>query len=186
MARKADRADSSLSVHLLIDVAGQHAYNRDTALKVCCHPARSSRTCAICKTMVALTEMKRKSGPSWHGEHTCYAVLGGVVGALVGGRDQGVHGARVDDPAPALLQHEGERGLGAVESRGQADRDDGVPLVLGEGVHWGHVLDAHIVHQDVEPAQVVVGVPYHIPAHMAVLRHKQKYRTQWASRGCAV
>ena len=92
-------------------------------------------------------------------------MLGRIVGALVRGRHECMHGACVDDAPPALLQHEGQRGLCAVEGRGQADCYDGVPLVLGEGVHRGHVLDAHVVHQDVEPAQLIVSALDHVPAH---------------------
>lgn len=42
-------------------------------------------------------------------------------------RDQSVHRSRVDDAAPALFDHERQRGLGGVEGRGEADGDDGVP-----------------------------------------------------------
>lgn len=55
------------------------------------------------------------------------AVLGGVVRALVRRRDERVHGAGVDDAAPAARQHARQRRLGRVEGRGQAHGDNGVP-----------------------------------------------------------
>ena len=56
-----------------------------------------------------------------------------------------VHAAGVDDSAPAVLEHVRHGGLGGVKGGGQAHRDDVVPLVLGEGLDGGHVLDAGVV-----------------------------------------
>ena len=60
-------------------------------------------------------------------EPTCDAVLGRVVGALVGRRHQRVHGACVDDAPPAGSQHAWQRRLGRVEGRAEADGKDGIP-----------------------------------------------------------
>ena len=115
-------------------------------------------------------------------------MLGGIVGALVGGRDQGMRGACIAEPAPVLLQHDWERGLDAVERREQADCYDGVPLVFKEGVHWGHVLDitTSFTRMSSLPSSSWVLCITSLRTSRAVLRHKQKHRTQWASRGRSV
>jgi hypothetical protein len=56
---------------------------------------------------------------------------------------------------PATHPHVWQRRLGGVEGGVEAHRNDVVPLVLWEGVNWGHVLDACIVHQDVQATKVV-------------------------------
>ena len=83
---------------------------------------------------------------------TCYAMLGCIVGALVWRGHQRMHGACVDNSAPTLLYHERERCFCAVERGGEADCYDGIPFVLREGMYRRHILDAHIVHQNVQSA----------------------------------
>jgi hypothetical protein len=53
-----------------------------------------------------------------------------------------MHAACVDDTAPALLQHVGQRCLGCVESRVEADGNDVVPFVLWKLLNWADVLNA--------------------------------------------
>ena len=56
-----------------------------------------------------------------------------------------------------------QRRLCGVERRRQADGDDGVPLVLGERLDGGDVLDARVVAEDLQPAEAVGDAGDHRP-----------------------
>jgi hypothetical protein len=86
------------------------------------------------------------------------AVLGRHVGGLVDGGDQSVDGGDVDDSAPASLLHEGEGVLGEVEGRAEVQRDDLLPLGVGEVGHLVDVLHACVVHQHVHASEVLQGL----------------------------
>ena len=68
----------------------------------------------------------------------------------------------VDDAAPVIGQHAGQCQARGVEGAGQVDGDDGVPLLHGEVLHAGHVLDAGVVDQDVHAAELGCGVLEHV------------------------
>jgi hypothetical protein len=63
-----------------------------------------------------------------------------------------VRGRDVDDAAPSVLDHGGQRKAGGVECRRHVDGDDRVPLSDREFLDRRDMLDAGIVHQDVESA----------------------------------
>ncbi len=81
------------------------------------------------------------------------AVLGRDVGALEGRGDQPVDRGHVDHPPPAALLHARQRGARGVEGRRQVDREDRVPLLDRQFVHGSDVLDAGVVHEDVDGAE---------------------------------
>jgi len=98
------------------------------------------------------------------------AVLGRHVGALVGRGHQAVDRGDVDHAPPAALLHARERRARGVEGRGEVDREDRVPALHGELVHGGDVLDARVVHQDVERAELLLGGLHHFE-DLRRLRH---------------
>ena len=89
-------------------------------------------------------------------------VLGGDVGALEGRGPQRMRRADVDDAPPLALLHAGHSRARRVEGRGQIDGNDRVPLLDGELLHGRHVLDAGVVHQDVDRAEVALRLGDHL------------------------
>ena len=81
-------------------------------------------------------------------------MLGGDIGRLEGRGHQPVGRGDVDDAAEALLLHVRQRGGGAVEHGRQVQRDDGVPLLDREVLDRRGVLDAGVVDQDVDAAEL--------------------------------
>ncbi len=49
-----------------------------------------------------------------------------------------------------------------MEGAAHVDRDDGVPALNGEVLDSGHVLDARVVHQNVDAAKLGSGVFHHV------------------------
>ena len=83
------------------------------------------------------------------------AVLGRDIGGLLAAGDQAVRRGDVDDAAPFALLHAGHRGADGVERRREVDRDDRVPFLDREILDIGDMLDAGIVHQDVDRAEAL-------------------------------
>ena len=69
---------------------------------------------------------------------------------------------RVDDPAPAARLHARQGGADGVEGGGEIDGDDGVPLVDRELVDGRDMLDAGVVHQNVDRAVGLSGLGHHL------------------------
>ncbi len=90
------------------------------------------------------------------------AVLGRDIGRLERRGDQTVSRSDVDDPSAALLLHDRHGRLGGVEGRRQIDGDDQVPLVVREILDRGHVLDAGVIDQDVQLAELGLGLGHHV------------------------
>ena len=61
----------------------------------------------------------------------------------------------VDDAAPAALLHAGHGGADAMEGRRQVDGDDLVPLLDREFLDRRHELDAGVVDEHVDRAEVL-------------------------------
>src|SRR3546814_20005883 len=70
------------------------------------------------------------------------AVLGCDVGRLLGRGGKPVRRGDVDDAAPALLAHRGQRGLGGMEGGREVDGDDGVTAIVRERLDRCDILDA--------------------------------------------
>ncbi len=77
------------------------------------------------------------------------AVLGGHIGALVGGGAQAVDRGDVDDPAPAPLVHAGQDRPGEAERRLHHQGQHGREPLGRELLDRGHVLEAGVVDQHV-------------------------------------
>jgi hypothetical protein len=60
----------------------------------------------------------------------------------------------VDDPAPALLLHRRNRQADGVKGAGEIDRQDRIPLLDRELLDRGNMLDAGIVDEDVDAAEL--------------------------------
>ena len=65
-----------------------------------------------------------------------------------------MRGSRVDDAAPATLLHAGYRSADAIKCRREIDRDDRLPFVGRELLDRRHELDAGIVDEHVDRAEV--------------------------------
>ena len=78
--------------------------------------------------------------------------------------------ADVDDAPPLALLHAGHRRARGVEGRGEVDGDDGVPLLDRELLDRRHVLDAGVVDQDVDRAEVALGLGDHV-GDLVVAQH---------------
>ncbi|MCY1181310.1 hypothetical protein D9M73_218080 [compost metagenome] len=89
-------------------------------------------------------------------------MLGGDIGGLAHRTDQAMHRGNVDHPAPALGAHARQTQTGAVEHRRQVDRDDRIPTLHRKLVHRCHVLNAGIVDQDIDAAELALGVGDHV------------------------
>ncbi len=89
-------------------------------------------------------------------------VLGGHVGRLEGRGPQRMRRADVDDAPPLARLHAGHRRPHAVKGRGEVDGDDGVPLLDGKVLDGAHVLDAGVVDEDVDAAEIALGLGDHL------------------------
>ena len=83
------------------------------------------------------------------------------VGRLLGRGHQAVGRSDVDDAAPVASLHAGQRQARGVERRAQVDRDDRVPAIGRKVLDFGDVLDAGVVHQDVERAELLLAGTHH-------------------------
>src|SRR3984957_2443254 len=83
-------------------------------------------------------------------------MLGGHIGGLERGGDQRMGRRRIDDAAPFARLHPRHGGADGVEGRRQIDGDDHVPFLDRELLDRRHVLDAGIVHQDIDAAQCLL------------------------------
>ena len=81
-----------------------------------------------------------------------HRVLGGRVGRLEGRSHQPVGRRDVDDAPPALGLH-ARQGRLVVWNTADTLMASICPVLVGEGVHRRHVLDAGVVDQDVRPAE---------------------------------
>ena len=90
-----------------------------------------------------------------------HAVLGRHISGFFGRTHQAVDGCHVDDTAPVGGLHGGQGQACGVEGAGQVDGDDGVPALNREVFDAGDVLDARVVHQDVDAAKGVGGELHH-------------------------
>ncbi len=68
----------------------------------------------------------------------------------------------VDDPAPLARLHAGQRGADRMEGRAHVDRDDLVPLLDREFLDRRDELDAGIVDEDVDRAELALGIRDHL------------------------
>jgi len=59
-------------------------------------------------------------------------------------------------------QHVRQDSLRGVEGRREHHAHQVVPLVLWEFVHGRHVLDARVVHQDVDAAEALSALAHHV------------------------
>ena len=80
-------------------------------------------------------------------------MLGTDITGLFAARDQAMRGSNIDDTAKAALLHSGHHGLDGVESSRQIDCNDGIPPVIRKGFNGSHVMDAGIIHQNVDRAE---------------------------------
>ena len=87
------------------------------------------------------------------------AVLGRDVGRLVGAGDQPVYRGHVDDPAPGAPLHSGYDGLGELERGNEHDLDQPRPLVVGEVLDRGDMLEPGVVDEDVDMTVDLHGPP---------------------------
>ncbi|SPC17321.1 hypothetical protein CO2235_90195 [Cupriavidus oxalaticus] len=90
------------------------------------------------------------------------AVLGCHIGRFLRRRHQPVRRGHVDDAAPVLLAHAGQREARGVEGGSQVDGDDRVPALDGKVLDRRHMLDAGIVDQDVGAAEVGLRIAHHV------------------------
>jgi hypothetical protein len=63
------------------------------------------------------------------------------------------HRGEVDDAAPMAPAHAGQDGLRHQEARFQVDRDQFVPIPLGDLFDALHAGDAGVIHQDIDVAE---------------------------------
>ncbi|VVN14514.1 hypothetical protein PS647_04023 [Pseudomonas fluorescens] len=89
-------------------------------------------------------------------------MLGGDIGSLAHRTDQAMHRGNVDHPAPALGAHARQAQAGAVEHRRQVDGDDRIPTLHRKLIHRCHVLNASVVDQNVDAAELALGVGDHV------------------------
>ena len=106
-----------------------------------------------------------------------HAVLGGDIGRLVLAGHQRMRRRHVDDAAEALALHRRQRQPRGVEGGREVDREDRVPPVDREVVDRRHMLDAGVVDQQVDGAELRQRLAHHVldglgPAHVgAVVAH---------------
>ena len=72
-----------------------------------------------------------------------------------------VHGRYVDDASPVGLFHVRQSQACGVKCAGEVDRNNGVPTVHGEVFHCGDVLNACVIHQNIDAAKSVGGKLHH-------------------------
>src|SRR4051794_5297875 len=83
--------------------------------------------------------------------------LGRAVDAVAGARDAARHRADVDDVARALLEHDRQRGVRAVQKPEDVDLDHRAPLVGRRVDDRAEQHHAGVVDEDVEAAELGVG-----------------------------
>ena len=90
-----------------------------------------------------------------------HARLGGRVVGLAEVADLAVHAGDVDHPAPAALGHLVDELLGHQEDAGEVGVDDLVPGLLGQFLERPVAVDARVVDQDVDAAEVALDLGAH-------------------------
>ena len=83
------------------------------------------------------------------------AVLGRDIGRLERRRDEPVCRSDVDDAAELVLAHRRQRRARGMERRRKIDGQDRVPLLDRKLLERRDVLDAGVVHQNIEAAEVI-------------------------------
>ena len=89
------------------------------------------------------------------------AVLGGHIGRFFSRTDQAMGRCHVDDAAPVGCFHGGQGQACGVESAAQVDGQHGVPFIDGEVFYFCNVLNAGVVHENVDAAELVGGKLHH-------------------------
>ena len=84
-------------------------------------------------------------------------MLGGHIGGFERRCDEPVRRCDIDDATPLVVEHRRQNETSGMKGGRQIDRHDGVPLFGRKLLQRRNVLDAGIVHKNVEPA---VGLQY--------------------------
>jgi hypothetical protein len=89
------------------------------------------------------------------------AVLGGDIGRLEGRRDQRMGRGDIDDAAPALRLHMRNGEARGVEGARQVDGDDRIPFLDRKFLDRRDELDARIVDEDIDAAELFCSRCHH-------------------------
>ena len=77
------------------------------------------------------------------------------IGCFLGGCHQSVHGSDIDDPSPILSLHGRKTHPDAMKRGGEIDGNHLFPLLYGELLHQSRVLDAGIIDEHIDFAEVL-------------------------------